>query len=226
MRRIINRVLAFVTAIVIAAGAAGMPAFAYDYYRFSTEYVKVNRGESASFYALGTRFPFVFLVGNTSKDTYVGVTEPEANRYVFNVYCGADEEASSFTIYLYEGATDRHNEITVCVADNTWSSTTGTTPQNAKNFANTYSGFNQKIAADIRSAEQGGTVTINAGPYTSFYRTAIAAITERPDVTIVVNYQYNKKAAQVTIPANAHIETLMDENGCIGFAALGAYASN
>lgn len=226
MRGIISKVLAFVSAIAITAGAFAMPAFAYDYYKFSTEYIKMNRGESASFYALGTRFPFVFLVGNTSKDTYVGVTEPEENRYEFVVYCGADEEASSFTIYLYEGATDRHNEIQVCVADNTWGSSASGTAPNATNFAKTYSGFNQKIAADIRSAEQGGTVTVNAGPYTSFYRTAIAAITERPDVTIVVNYKYNKKAAQVTIPANAHIETLMDENGCIGFAALGAYASN
>lgn len=225
MRRIINRVLAFVSAIVIMAGAVGMPAFAYDYYQFSTEYIKMNRGESASFYALGTRFPSVFVVGNTSKNTYVGVTEPEENRYEFTVYCGADEKASSFTIYLYEGATDRHNEMQVCVADNTWGSNAGSTPQNASNFANTYSGFNQMIASNIRSAGVGDTVTINAGPYTSFYRTAIAAIAERPDVTIVVNYKYKNQAAQVTIPANAHIETLEDANGCIGFAALGAYAT-
>lgn len=224
MRGIINRVLAFVSAIVIMAGSVGMPAFAYDYYKFSTEYIKMNRGESASFYALGSRFPAVYLVGNTSKDTHVGVTEPEENRYEFIVYCGADEEASSFTIYLYEGTTDRHNEIQVCVADNTWSSGS-TTPQNATNFANTYSGFNQLIASQIRKAGYGDTVTINAGPYTSFYRTAIAAITERPDVTIVVNYKYNNQATQVTIPANAHIETLEDANGCIGFAALGAYAT-
>lgn len=230
MRRFIGKVLAAISAVAIMAGTFAVPAAAAgNHWDFTTLLVTLNRGESKTIQARGGYYPAIYVVGNTSKDTRVGIQETSAGHYDITFYCGADETATGWTAYFYTSpASGGYDWVNVHVSDNlnsTSSTAAGSTGSAAKVFANDYAGFNQQIAADIRSAAQGGTVTIDAGPYTSFYRTAIAAITERPDVTIVVNYKYNKKAAQVTIPAEAHIETLMDANGCIGFAALGAYAT-
>lgn len=226
MRRFLSKVLAAISAVAIMAGTFALPAAASGkYWDFSTQLVTMNRGESKTITSRGQYYPAVYMKGNTSKNTYVGVQETSAGHYNITIYTGADETATGYTIYFYTGTTtDSYDWVNVHVKDNL-NGTASSTATSASYFANDYAGFNQKIAADVRSAAQGGTVTVNAGQYTSFYKTAIAAIQERPDVTIVVNYTYKNKAAQVTIPANAHIETLMDANGCIGFAALGAYAT-
>lgn len=233
MRRFISRVLAAVSAIVITAGTVSMPAMASgDYYDFETQLVKLNRGESKTIKAQGGTYPAVYVVGQTSKDTVVGVNETSKGHYDITFYCGADEKSTGYTVYFYKGISsdhqDWHDAVNVHVSDNIaagTSATAGSTGSEAKSFAATYAGFNQQIASSIRKAASGGTVTVNAGPYTSFYKTSIAAIKERPDVTIVVKFTFDNEDLQIEIPAGAHIENQMDKNGCIGFASLyGEYA--
>lgn len=232
MRGIINRVLAAVSAIVITAGSLAIPASAAGkYFRLSTQLVNISRGESVTITAKCGEYPAVYVVGNSSKDTVVGVEETSKGHYNLTFYCGADETASGYTVYLYKGvSTGRYDAVNVHVNENqrppaTTTANSTSTSKRVKSFAKTYAGFNQQIASDIRNCAVNGTVTVQAGEYTSFYKTAIEAIKARPDVTIVVKFYYDKTNLQIEIPANAHIEDRMDKNGCIGFASLyGEYA--
>lgn len=227
MRRIINKVLALMSTVVIAAGTIALPAAASGvHWDFTSQLVTLNRGESKTIQMVGGYYPAIYITGNSSKDTRVGCVETSAGHYDITFYCGADETATGWTAYFYTSpASGGYDWVNVHVADNLGQTSAGSTGSAARTFATDYAGFNQQVASSVRNAAQGGTVTINAGKWTSLYRTAIAAIEERPDVTLVINYTYKGAAVQVTVPANAHIETLMDANGCIGFAALGAYTT-
>lgn len=225
MKRFISKVLAAISAVAIMAGTLAVPAAASGtHWDFSSQLVTLNRGESKTITARGGKYPAVYLKGNTSKDTVVGVQETSAGHYNITFYCGADEQSTGYTVYFYTGTTtDAYDWVNVHVSDNLGGASAGSTGSAAQVFANDYAGWNQQVASSVRSAAQGGTVTVNAGAYTSFFRTSIAAIAERPDVTIVVNFSYNGAAHQLTIPAQAHIESGIDANGCIGFMSLGQY---
>lgn len=232
MRGFMKRVLAAVSAAAIMAGTMAMPAAAAGrYFRLSTQLVNISKGESVTITAKCGEYPAVYVVGNTSKNTVVGVEETSQGHYNLTFYCGADEAAPGYTVYLYKGvSTGRYDAVNVHVNENqqppavTTANSTSTSKR-VKSFAGTYAGFNQQIASDIRNCAVNGTVTVQAGEYTSFYKTAIEAIKARPDVTIVVQFYYDNTNLQIEIPANAHIETRMDSNGCIGFASLyGEYA--
>lgn len=232
MRGFVNRLLAAVSAIVITAGSLAIPASAAGrYFRLSTQLVNISKGESVTITAKCGEYPAVYVVGNTSKDTVVGVEETSQGHYNLTFYCGADEAASGYTVYLYKGvSTGRYDAVNVHVNENqqppaVTSANSSSSTRRTKSFASTYAGFNQQIASDIRGCAINGTVTVEAGEYTSLYRTAIEAIKARPDVTLVVRFYYDQQNLQIEIPANAHIETRMDANGCIGFASLyGEYA--
>lgn len=227
MRGLIGRVVAAISAIVITAGTLGIPAAAAgNYYDFDTLLVQVSRGESKTVNVNGGTYPAVYVVGNTSKDTVVGVEETRLGHYKVTFYCGADESASGYTVYFYKGiSTGRYDAVNVHVKENqtppaTSTANTTASGKSTRTFAGNYAGFNQQIASDIRNCAAGGTVTVEAGEYTSFYKTAIKAIEERPDVTVVVRFTFDNTDMQIEIPAESHIENRIDKNGCIGFASL------
>lgn len=232
MRGIIRRALAAISAAAIMAGTMAMPALAAGrYFRLSTQLVNISKGESVTITAKCGEYPAVYVVGNTSKNTVVGVNETSQGHYDLTFYCGADETASGYTVYLYKGvSTGRYDAVNVHVKENqtppaaTTANASQTTKSQAakstKSFAKTYAGFNQQIASQVRSCAMNGTVTVEAGEYTSFYKTAIEAIAARPDVTVVVKFTFDNTNLQIEIPANAHIESRIDGNGCIGFASL------
>lgn len=229
MRGLWNRALAAVSAVIITAGSLVIPASASGtYYDFDSQLVQISRGESITMNVKGGTYPAVYVVGNKSKDSVVGVEETRAGHYKVTFYCGADETASGYTVYFYKGYETKHQHhdvVNVHVKENqqpavTSTASTGTETKAARSFATTYAGFNQEIASDVRRCAVGGTVTVEAGPWTSLYRTAVQAITERPDVTVVVRFTFENTRLQIEIPAESHIETRLDANGCIGFAGL------
>lgn len=233
MRGIMNRVLAAAAAVVIAAGSLGIPVSAAGrYFRLSTQLVEISKGESVTITAKCGEYPAVYVVGNTSKDTVVGVNETRQGHYDLTFYCGADEAASGYTVYLYKGvSTGRYDAVNVHVKENqtppaVTTANATSAGKSSGSFAGTYAGFNQSVAAEVRSCAADGTVTIEAGEYVSLYRTAISAIAERPDVTLIIRFRYDNTDLQLEIPAGAHIESRIDNNGCIGLAGLyGDYAA-
>lgn len=60
-------------------------------------------------------------------------------------------------------------------------------------------------------------VNISTDRWMSFDKNVFEAIKCRPDVTVIVDYQYRGERYQVTIPAGTDVDKLMDENGFCGF---------
>lgn len=72
----------------------------------------------------------------------------------------------------------------------------------------------------IANAPQDGTVTVSTEIWTCFNKAVMDALSERPDVTLVINYRYHHVDYSVTIPAGYEVDTLVDENGYCGFRYL------
>lgn len=90
--------------------------------------------------------------------------------------------------------------------------------------------WNNDIEKKIRAASQGATVTIDAAKigWISFSPSIIREIAARPDETIVVDFRYQGKNYEMTIPANADLSQIGDyENAendeCYGFLYLGQF---
>ncbi|MDD6070682.1 MAG: hypothetical protein PUC12_07670 [Clostridiales bacterium] len=79
-----------------------------------------------------------------------------------------------------------------------------------------YATFLRETAASILGAGD-SKVNISTDRWMSFDRNVFEAIKSRPDVTVIVDYQYRGEQCQVKIPAGADVEKLMDENGFCGF---------
>lgn len=82
-----------------------------------------------------------------------------------------------------------------------------------------YAAFLKEAVLAIQNART-EEVVINTDRWVSFNQTVLQAIAQRPDVTVIIRYQYQKEACEVTIPAGADVSALADENGFCGFRYL------
>lgn len=82
-----------------------------------------------------------------------------------------------------------------------------------------YAAFQQKAIATIQNART-NEVIISTQRWVSFHQSVLEAISQRPDVTIILRYRYQGEMCEVTIPAGAEVSTLADEGGFCGFRYL------
>ena len=82
-----------------------------------------------------------------------------------------------------------------------------------------YAAFQQEATAAIQNART-NEVIISTRHWISFHQSVLEAISQRPDVTVIIWYQYQGEMHEVTIPAGADVCSLADENGFCGFLYL------
>ena len=82
-----------------------------------------------------------------------------------------------------------------------------------------YAAFQQEAIAAIQNART-NEVIISSRRWISFHQSVLEAISQRPDVTIILRYRYQGEMCEVTIPAGAEVSTLADEGGFCGFRYL------
>lgn len=82
-----------------------------------------------------------------------------------------------------------------------------------------YATFQKETIAAIRNA-QTKEVIIVTKRWISFHQSVLEAISKRPDVTVIIWYQYQGEMHEVTIPAGTDVRPLADENGFCGFLYL------
>ena len=80
--------------------------------------------------------------------------------------------------------------------------------------------FNQNSEKKIKKASLGATVTIDTSTWNSFYRSVMDTLSDRPDLTLVIEYTDAGNRRQITIPAGTDITSLIDDNGYTGFDFL------
>ena len=80
-----------------------------------------------------------------------------------------------------------------------------------------YATFLKETANAILNAGQNGEAVVNTKTWTSFNKAVFEAMKSRPDVKVTVNYVYQGNAYVLNIPANANVDSFMDENGFGGF---------
>lgn len=83
-----------------------------------------------------------------------------------------------------------------------------------------YAAFLDQTADAIRAAQPQDVVRISTDRWISFDRRVFAAMEDRRDVSVLVEYRYQGKEHQVLIQAGAATDDLMDENGFCGFCYL------
>ena len=84
-----------------------------------------------------------------------------------------------------------------------------------------YVQFLRESADKITKAGTNATVKIEAKNWSSFQRTVIDALAQRPDVTLVIEYNdADNDRRQITIPAGTDLTGFIDENGYTGFDFL------
>lgn len=79
-----------------------------------------------------------------------------------------------------------------------------------------YAAFLKETVNSIQSV-QSGEVIVRTDRWMSFDRTVFEAIKSRPEVTVMVQYQYRGENCSFTIPKGTDVDLLMDENGYGGF---------
>ena len=77
--------------------------------------------------------------------------------------------------------------------------------------------FNKAVVKQIKNAEDGSTVTVDATGWASFMRMVFEALAEHPTVTLVVKYGNNK---ELTIPAGADILSAIGDAQDVLFTKL------
>lgn len=80
-----------------------------------------------------------------------------------------------------------------------------------------YATFLKETANAILNAQQNGEAVVNTKTWTSFNKAVFEAMKSRPDVKVTVNYVYKGNPYVLNIPANANVDSFMDENGFGGF---------
>ncbi len=86
--------------------------------------------------------------------------------------------------------------------------------------ASAYPKFNSFLVKKIQGAEEGSTLSVNAGPWTSINKPVADAFTEKGDIGLAIKYTQGGVPLQVTIPAGTNLSEQLDENGYIGFPKL------
>jgi hypothetical protein len=96
-----------------------------------------------------------------------------------------------------------------------------------------YALLNYEAVKKIRNAEKNATVKIGMQNYYSFHKMVFEALSERTDVTLVVNYTYKNTAYVLTIPAGSitktgkvTLESLTGKSNFAGFLYLGKFFKN
>ena len=74
----------------------------------------------------------------------------------------------------------------------------------------------------VKEAPQGGIVRLETAAVSCIDKTMMAALAERPDVTLEVVFPYAGNTLDVTVPAGTDVMSLLDENGYCGFLYLNA----
>lgn len=82
-----------------------------------------------------------------------------------------------------------------------------------------YAAFQKETIETIRNTRT-NEVIISTQRWISFHQSVLEAIAQRPDVTVIIWYQYQGEMHEVTIPAGADVCPLADENGFCGFLYL------
>lgn len=80
--------------------------------------------------------------------------------------------------------------------------------------------FLKNAEKKIRNAEGNAVVTIETDRWLSFDQAVIRAIADRPDVTVVIKYCYQRQEYTLTIPAGTDMGKLQAEDGFYGFRYL------
>lgn len=82
-----------------------------------------------------------------------------------------------------------------------------------------YAAFQQETIAAIQNART-NEVIISTRRWVSFHQSVFEAISQRPDVTVILRYRYQGEMYEVRIPAGADVSALADEGGFCGFRYL------
>lgn len=82
-----------------------------------------------------------------------------------------------------------------------------------------YAAFQQEAIAAIQNART-NEVIISTQRWVSFHQSVFEAISQRPDVTVILRYRYQGEMYEVRIPAGADVSALADEGGFCGFRYL------
>lgn len=76
------------------------------------------------------------------------------------------------------------------------------------------------VLSQLETVVEDGTVIINTKDWCCFNRTLAEKIANKKDVAVTIQYLYQGKKYEVTIPAGTDIISLLDENGFVGFRYL------
>lgn len=74
------------------------------------------------------------------------------------------------------------------------------------------------LADEIGSAPQNGTASFDSGRWYTFSDRVIGKLAERPDVTVVITFEYQHRSYRMTIPAGTDYTALLaDEETFYGY---------
>lgn len=82
-----------------------------------------------------------------------------------------------------------------------------------------YAAF-QKEAIEVILNTHTDEAIISTKRWVSFHQSVLEAIARRPDVTVIIQYQYQGELYEVRIPAGTDVSLLADEGGFCGFRYL------
>lgn len=80
----------------------------------------------------------------------------------------------------------------------------------------------ENVLEQLSAIPTDGKVIIDTKDWHCFNKTLAEKIADRKDVSVTINYKYQGKKYEVTIPAGSDIVSLLDENGFVGFRYLDA----
>lgn len=95
----------------------------------------------------------------------------------------------------------------------------GAVKENSMEAVSAYQIFTRLCEKKIREAK-GTELTIETGIWVSFHKSIMAALAEKPDLNLTINYTYQHKKYTVTIPAGTDVMALLNEDGYCGFRYL------
>ena len=80
----------------------------------------------------------------------------------------------------------------------------------------------ENVLEQLSVVSTDGKVVIDTEDWYCFNKTLAEKIADRKDVAVTINYKYQGKKYEVTIPAGSDVVSLLDENGFVGFRYLDA----
>lgn len=162
-----------------------------------------------------------------NSEHYYRVTQSE-NKVEITEVAGAEEDGRSDQ--------ERHGKEDICIHDLAYEIVKSATAENDALMAvqcticgavldemevpnSAYAAFQKETIEAIRNT-RANEVIISTQRWISFHQSVLEAISQRPDVTVIIWYQYQGEMHEVIIPAGADVCPLADENGFCGFLYL------